>query len=97
MTLRAIKFVGAALIPEGTVVTQLDRSELGVEFRCAFDRARVRTAADHPTWTLIAVEWEGKPRWVTSPIDVRMHLAPRTGVLRRRRVYRDPVSVDGGK
>jgi hypothetical protein len=97
IVLKHIKYVDAE-IPKDAVVEQLDPESLPSDFRAAFDRARSRIAADHPGRTLIAIEWEGKPRWVTAPIDVRMHLARRPGVLPRRRVYRDgDQKTPGGK
>ncbi len=90
--IRSISFVGT-VVPEGTILTAVDIASLEGELACSYERARYRLAQDHPGWQLIPVQWGESVRWVVAPLDVM--LVPRSGVLRRRRVYRGESATDG--
>jgi hypothetical protein len=83
VTLREIAYVDATA-PPGTVLDGVSPEALSSEEREAFKRMKARLARNRPEQTLVPIRFEGKVRWVNAPEDVRMHLAARGGVLRRR-------------
>lgn len=84
---RDIPFIDATL-EEGAKVAAADVSALPSDLRKALKRRREQAAEQRPDQKVVAIWFEGKARWVFAPIDVRLHLAPVAGMLRRQRVSR---------
>jgi hypothetical protein len=84
VALREICYVDAT-VSEGSLLEGVSPEVFSSQEREAFKRRKARLAKDRPDLTIVPIRFEGRVRWVNAPEDVRLHLAPRGGILSRRR------------